>query len=72
MRIAGLGLPELAILVTVMMIIPLYFLPSMIAIARKHRALWGIIIVNALTAWTFAGWVICMVWAIFGSSRRSD
>ena len=68
MRIAGLGLPEILILV----LFSLYFLPSMIAIARKHKTLWGIILVNALTAWTFVGWVTCMVWEIVGSSRRSN
>ena len=72
MRIVGLGLPEILILVLILGMIALYFLPSMIAIARKHSASWGIIAVNTLTAWTLVGWVVCLVWAIFGSSRRSD
>lgn len=43
--------------------LPLYFLPAIIAVFRKHHAVVGIIIVNFLVGWTGLGWLICLVWA---------
>lgn len=40
-----------------------YFLPTFIAITRAHQNLAALIALNALTGWTFLGWVACTVWA---------
>ena len=42
----------------------MYFLPSIIALARSKRDLTGIILLNLLVGWTMIGWVIALVWAV--------
>ncbi|MFP3549766.1 superinfection immunity protein [Paraburkholderia sp. SIMBA_049] len=41
----------------------LYFLPGLIASARKHRNATAIAITNLLFGWTFIGWGIALIWA---------
>ena len=66
MRIAGLGLTELIILLAA----AAYFLPTLIAIVRKHPARLPLILVNIFAGWTLLGWLACMIWAIFGGRGR--
>ncbi len=44
----------------------IYFLPTIIAIARHHRNLLAIILVNIFLGWTFIGWIVALIWAIVG------
>lgn len=44
----------------------IYFLPFVIANARKHASQWAIFFVNLLFGWTIFGWLICFIWA-FGN-----
>jgi len=42
----------------------LYFLPSIIALARSKRDTTAIFVLNLLLGWTAIGWVIALVWAL--------
>jgi hypothetical protein len=42
----------------------LYFLPSIVAIARSKRDATSIFVLNLLLGWTAIGWVIALVWAL--------
>lgn len=42
----------------------LYFLPSIIAVARSKRDTTAIFVLNLLLGWTAIGWVIALVWAL--------
>ena len=42
----------------------LYFLPSIIALARSKRDIAAIILLNFLLGWTAIGWMIALVWAV--------
>jgi hypothetical protein len=42
----------------------LYFLPSIVAIARSKRDTTSIVVLNLLLGWTAIGWVIALVWAL--------
>jgi Superinfection immunity protein len=42
----------------------LYFLPSIVAIARSKRDTTAIFVLNLLLGWTAIGWVIALVWAL--------
>lgn len=42
----------------------LYFLPSIIAVARSKRDTASIFVLNLLLGWTAIGWVIALVWAL--------
>jgi hypothetical protein len=41
----------------------MYFLPSIIAMARSKRDTLAIFLLNFLLGWTGVGWVVALVWA---------
>jgi hypothetical protein len=41
-----------------------YFVPTIVAVARRAKNVLGIVLVNIFAGWTFIGWVIALVWAI--------
>jgi Superinfection immunity protein len=42
----------------------LYFLPSIIALARNKRDTLAIFLLNFFLGWTFIGWIVSLVWAV--------
>lgn len=42
----------------------LYFLPTVVAVGRRHRNWGALFMLNLLAGWTIVGWVICLVWAV--------
>jgi ABC-type amino acid transport system permease subunit len=52
-----------------------YFLPSIIAIARHKKQYIAIFLLNLFTGWTFIGWVGSLIWSVMkekiDKSRRS-
>jgi len=41
----------------------LYFLPSIIGLAKSKRDLLAIFLLNFFLGWTMIGWVVALVWA---------
>jgi hypothetical protein len=41
----------------------MYFLPSIIALARSKRDITAIVLLNLFLGWTMIGWVVALVWA---------
>jgi hypothetical protein len=54
-----------------LVVLALYFLPTIIAAIRGHPQLVPILIVNFFLGWTFVGWVVALAWAAFRLPRRS-
>jgi hypothetical protein len=48
----------------------LYFLPTIIALARHKTNMAGIVLVNLFLGWSVIGWVVALVWAL--STERVD
>jgi len=42
----------------------LYFLPSIVALARQKRDLVSILLLNVFLGWTAIGWVVALIWAV--------
>jgi len=42
----------------------MYFLPSIIALARSKRDITAIVLLNFFLAWTMIGWIVALVWAV--------
>ena len=42
----------------------LYFLPSLLALARSKRDILAIFLLNLFLGWTLIGWVVSLVWAV--------
>ena len=63
----GFGFQELIILCIVM---PIYFLPAIIASSRSHHNSVSLFLANLFLGWTFIGWVFCLVWSF--SNTKND
>ena len=42
----------------------MYFLPSILALARSKRDTLAIFLLNLFLGWTGVGWVVALVWAV--------
>jgi hypothetical protein len=42
----------------------LYFLPTIIVLARHKKNVLGPILVNVLLGWTVIGWIVALIWAV--------
>jgi len=40
-----------------------YFIPTIIALTRKHRDVMAIFVLNLFLGWSLIGWIISLVWA---------
>ena len=48
---------------TLIIILTLYFLPSLIAVYRKHQDWLAICMVNLFLGWTIIGWFRALFWS---------
>lgn len=54
----------------VIIAIVLYFVPTMIAIDRKHNNLVPIIVINIFFGWVYGiGWIIALIWSLSNGSQ---
>lgn len=51
------AMPELAMVGLTLLVLGLYWLPSILAWVRRHPDLVPIVLVNALLGWTVLGWL---------------
>lgn len=61
-----------AILIMVLLIVGGYFLPTIIAVLRKHKNALGIGLLNLFLGWTMLGWVGALVWSVLAQSKKSE
>jgi hypothetical protein len=54
----------------VLIILVIYFAPSMVAIIRKHDSKTSVFVLNLFLGWTFVGWVISLVWAFVAKGNN--
>jgi len=52
----------------ILLILLLYFMPSLIAILRGHRNAGSIIVINLFFGWSIAGWVIALAMSVSASN----
>lgn len=53
----------LGALVLILFLALFYFMPSIVAITRKHHQQIAICVLNFFLGWTVLGWVVALVWA---------
>ncbi|MFI4990736.1 MAG: superinfection immunity protein [Solirubrobacterales bacterium] len=46
-----------------LVVLALYFLPSIVAVARKVTHQGSVIVINVFLGWTFVGWVVALAMA---------
>ncbi len=54
---------ESSVLLPIVLIL-LYFLPSIVSITGRHHNSSAICVLNLFLGWTFIGWVIALVWSL--------
>lgn len=54
-----------------LIVLVLYFLPSVVAVARKVRHQGSVVVINLFFGWTFIGWVVALAMAC-RTTRVSD
>ena len=59
-------------LVLLLLLIALYFLPSMIAYGRDMKNSWSVFFLNLFFGWTAVGWVAALCWAVAGTAEIKD
>ncbi len=62
---------SLIVMILILLVLPVYFVPSLIAFKRHHRQKTAIMILNIFLGWTFIGWVIALVWSVM-KEKPSD
>ena len=50
--------------VVFILLLTLYFLPTIVAVARHHRNALAIFLLNLFLGGTFIGWVVALVWSV--------
>ena len=51
------------VIISVIISILIYFIPTIVAIRREHLQKTAIILINIFLGWSFIGWVVALVWA---------
>lgn len=51
-------------LIGLILILIIYFIPTIAAYRNEHKNLSSIAVVNLLLGWTLVGWVIALAWAL--------
>ncbi len=51
------------IIMGVFVALALYFLPLIIAAARKHNQILPITLITIFLGWTFLGWLVAIIWS---------
>lgn len=47
----------------IFVLVPLYFLPTIIAYYRDHHQFTAIFLTNLIFGWTFIGWGVALIWS---------
>lgn len=50
----------------------LYFLPLIIAAARKHNQILPITLITIFLGWTFLGWLVAIIWSLSPDVQSSS
>ena len=56
--------------VYLLIIVGVYFLPTLISYDRKHDSRAGIMALNLLLGWSLIGWIIAFIWALSGKNNK--
>ena len=53
----------LILMLIIFLFVAIYFIPSFIAIGRKHAHVMQITLLNTFLGWSFVAWVAALIWA---------
>jgi len=56
--------------IVLLLILIIYFLPTLIAYSREHLHRGAIVIFNIFLGWTLIGWFVVFLWAALGRAEE--
>ena len=59
-------------LILLVVVLPIMFAPTIIAFSRKHRRKWLVFLLQILTNWTGVGFILALIWSIFGKTELDN
>ena len=70
-------MPELAFIISAIIVMAILglsfvFLPTIVAVVRKHRQVVPILILNIFLWWTFIGWAVALAWAFVKEEKKEE
>jgi hypothetical protein len=48
----------------ILFLVVMYWLPTIIAVARQTHSALGVAVLNFFLGWTVIGWVVALIWAL--------
>lgn len=66
-----LGPWEFGLIFMIVFALPLYFLPTLIALARRKTNKPPIFLLNLFAGWTVLGWIIALVWGAMSDKEKN-
>ncbi|MDR6158788.1 hypothetical protein QF023_002304 [Chryseobacterium sp. SLBN-27] len=58
------------LLILLLILLPLYFLPTFVAYAKKNSNAEAIFTINLLLGWSLIGWLAALVWALLNKQSN--
>jgi RsiW-degrading membrane proteinase PrsW (M82 family) len=58
-------------IIFILLLIALYFLPSIIAAKKEKPNKTSILILNLFLGWTLIGWVVALIWAVSSNEPKA-
>lgn len=58
-------------MLTLTILIIVYFVPAIVAMARKHNNANAIFMMDLFLGWTLIGWVFALVWAMTNEAKAN-
>ncbi len=55
----------------IVLLLALYFLPSVVAVNRRHKNRTPIILLNLFLGWFVVGWVVALIWAFTANTESA-
>ena len=56
-------------LVAFVILLAIYFAPTIVALDRRHRHRLAIFLINLLFGWSLIGWAGALLWAVLGDEE---
>jgi len=72
LTLLSLSWQHIIIVLLILIIIPLYFIPTFVASSRKKTNLGAIFTLNLFLGWSLIGWVVTLVWALSNNETNQQ
>ncbi|MGU9962208.1 MAG: superinfection immunity protein [Candidatus Puniceispirillales bacterium WSBS_2018_MAG_OTU23] len=58
------------IILSLFLVLLLFFLPTIVASYREHKRTGGVILLNILVGWTGLGWILLLTYSLLSEAKE--